>query len=85
MFFLQMESLATGFLASGLKPNDRILICGYNNHLVLIAALAASRAGLVFSLASPNFTHSEQLKHLIVTVSSFHKVVTLNIIKCIAI
>jgi hypothetical protein len=62
-----MESLATGFLSSGLQPNDRILICGYNSHSVLIAALAASRAGLVFSLASPNFTDSEQLKHLIIT------------------
>ncbi|KAI6182755.1 AMP-binding domain-containing protein [Aphelenchoides bicaudatus] len=63
----EMESLATGFLSSGLQPNDRVLICGYNSHLVLISALAASRAGLIFSLASPNFTHAQQLKHLIVS------------------
>jgi acyl-coenzyme A synthetase/AMP-(fatty) acid ligase len=64
-----METLATGFLSSGLQPNDRILICGYNSHSVLISALAASRAGLIFSLAGPNFTHPQQLKHLIVSVN----------------
>ncbi|KAI6178607.1 AMP-binding domain-containing protein [Aphelenchoides besseyi] len=60
----EMESLAAGFLAVGLQPNDRLLIAGYNNHSVLIAVLAASRAGIVFSLVSPNFSSSDELKHL---------------------
>jgi acyl-CoA synthetase (AMP-forming)/AMP-acid ligase II len=60
-----MEQLAAGLLSIGLQHSDRILICGHNHSQLLIAALASARAGLVFSLASPNFTHSDQLKHLL--------------------
>lgn len=66
-----MESMAAGLLSTGLKFNDRILIAGYNHSQVIITALAASRAGFVFSLASPNFSNSEQLKELLVLASLF--------------
>lgn len=61
----EMEQLAAGLLASGLKPADRLLICGFNHSQLVVAALAACRAGLVFSLASPNFSQPEQLKHML--------------------
>lgn len=64
-----MESMAAGLLSTGLKSGDRILIAGYNHSQVIISALAASRAGLVFSLASPNFSNAEQLNHLLVLAS----------------
>ncbi|KAI6241404.1 AMP-binding domain-containing protein [Aphelenchoides fujianensis] len=58
----EMEALAAGFLAVGFVPNDRILIAGYNHHSVLIAVLAAARAGICFSLVGPNMSSSE-LEH----------------------
>uniref|UniRef100_A0A915DEV5 AMP-dependent synthetase/ligase domain-containing protein n=1 Tax=Ditylenchus dipsaci TaxID=166011 RepID=A0A915DEV5_9BILA len=61
----EMEQLAAGLLSSGLQQADRILICGHNHSQVLLAALGAARAGLVFSLASPSFNYSDQLKHLL--------------------
>lgn len=68
-----MENMASGLLATGLKSSDRVLIAGYNHSQVLISALAASRAGFVFSLASPNFLNAEQLKHLLVLVNIYLK------------
>ncbi|KAI1728905.1 AMP-binding enzyme domain-containing protein [Ditylenchus destructor] len=61
----ETEQLAAGLLSSGLQLNDRILICGYNHSQVLLSALGAARAGLVFSLTSPNFSRPEQLKRLL--------------------
>lgn len=55
----EMETLAAGLLSLGLAPGDRILICGSNHSQVFISAFAASRAGLVFSLANPNFHDSD--------------------------
>ncbi|EPB77810.1 hypothetical protein ANCCEY_03078 [Ancylostoma ceylanicum] len=55
----EMETLAAGLLSTGLAPGDRILICGSNHSQVFLSALAASRAGLVFSLANPNFADAD--------------------------
>ncbi|KAE9554064.1 hypothetical protein FO519_002706 [Halicephalobus sp. NKZ332] len=60
-----MESFAAGLLASGLKPNDRILICGYNHSQLILSTLGSARAGLVFGLANPNFQTPDQLRHLL--------------------
>ncbi|VDN35541.1 unnamed protein product [Cylicostephanus goldi] len=71
-----MEALAAGLLSTGLAPGDRILICGSNHSQVwsmtkifpppllpvFLSALAASRAGLVFSLANPNFADGESFQ-----------------------
>uniref|UniRef100_A0A0R3PHS2 AMP-binding domain-containing protein n=1 Tax=Angiostrongylus costaricensis TaxID=334426 RepID=A0A0R3PHS2_ANGCS len=59
----EMETLAAGFLSIGLVPDDRILICGSNHSQVFLSAFAASRAGLVFSLANPNFHDEEAFCH----------------------
>ncbi|CAD5207091.1 unnamed protein product [Bursaphelenchus okinawaensis] len=68
MIKMEMEYLATGFVATGLKNMDRILICGHNHSQVLLSALAASRAGLVFSLVGANsIAKPEQLEHLLRT------------------
>ncbi|TKR92703.1 hypothetical protein L596_007304 [Steinernema carpocapsae] len=61
----EMESLAAGLLSTNIASGDRILICGYNHSQLMIAALAAARAGLVFCLASPNFPHAEALERLL--------------------
>ncbi|KRZ86603.1 Acyl-CoA synthetase family member 2, mitochondrial, partial [Trichinella sp. T8] len=45
--------LAKGFLSVGLKPSDRILLVGFNCSDLAVSVFAASRAGLVFTLASP--------------------------------
>ncbi|KRZ06867.1 Acyl-CoA synthetase family member 2, mitochondrial, partial [Trichinella zimbabwensis] len=45
--------LASGFLGVGLKPSDRILLVGFNCSDLAVSVFAASRAGLVFTLASP--------------------------------
>ncbi|KAK6727598.1 hypothetical protein RB195_005345 [Necator americanus] len=55
----EMETLAAGLLSIGLAPGDRILICGSNHSQVFLSALAASRAGLVFSLVNPNFADAD--------------------------
>ncbi|KAK0423761.1 hypothetical protein QR680_008315 [Steinernema hermaphroditum] len=60
----EMEALAAGLLST-LQPGDRVLICGYNHSNLMVAALAAIRAGLVFCLASPNFTKADQLERLL--------------------
>uniref|UniRef100_A0A7E4W0G1 AMP-binding domain-containing protein n=1 Tax=Panagrellus redivivus TaxID=6233 RepID=A0A7E4W0G1_PANRE len=60
-----MESFAAGLLATGLQAGDRILIAGYNVSQVVVTALGAARAGLVFGLANPNFSSSDQLQHLL--------------------
>uniref|UniRef100_A0A1I7T0W2 AMP-binding domain-containing protein n=1 Tax=Caenorhabditis tropicalis TaxID=1561998 RepID=A0A1I7T0W2_9PELO len=57
-----MESLAAGFLSIGLKQGDRVLVAGSNHSQVMLCALACSRAGLVFSLANPNYSSSYSLK-----------------------
>lgn len=58
----EMESLAAGFLSIGLKQGDRVLVAGSNHSQVMLCALACSRAGLVFSLANPNYSNSYSLK-----------------------
>ncbi|PIC55425.1 hypothetical protein B9Z55_000705 [Caenorhabditis nigoni] len=58
----EMESLAAGFLSIGLKQGDRVLVAGSNHSQVMLCALACSRAGLVFSLANPNYSNSFSLK-----------------------
>ncbi|KAE9413319.1 hypothetical protein Angca_007050 [Angiostrongylus cantonensis] len=70
----EMETLAAGFLSIGLVPGDRILICGSNHSQVLLSAFAASRAGLVFSLANPNF-HDEEAFHHALKLGSFRALV----------
>ncbi|CAI2322628.1 unnamed protein product [Caenorhabditis sp. 36 PRJEB53466] len=61
----EMESLASGLLSIGLKQGDRVLVAGSNHSQVMICALACSRAGLVFSLANPNYSNSCSLKRAI--------------------
>uniref|UniRef100_A0A8R1IJ18 DRBM domain-containing protein n=1 Tax=Caenorhabditis japonica TaxID=281687 RepID=A0A8R1IJ18_CAEJA len=58
----EMESLAAGLLSIGLKQGDRVLVAGSNHSQVMISALACSRAGLIFSLANPNYPSSAALK-----------------------
>ncbi|VDL74373.1 unnamed protein product [Nippostrongylus brasiliensis] len=65
----EMETLAAGFLSLGLAPGDRILICGSNHSQVLLSAIAASRAGLVFSLANPNFQDADSFFRALKLVS----------------
>lgn len=60
-----MEAFAAGLLSIGLKQNDRVLVCGYNLSQVIITTLGIARAGLIFALANPNFTNSDQLRHLL--------------------
>uniref|UniRef100_A0A183BUC6 AMP-binding domain-containing protein n=1 Tax=Globodera pallida TaxID=36090 RepID=A0A183BUC6_GLOPA len=60
-----MEKFAAGLLYTGLQAGDRILICGNNHSQLIIATLGAARAGMVFSLASPNFSQASQLGHLL--------------------
>ncbi|KAL3098870.1 hypothetical protein niasHT_024625 [Heterodera trifolii] len=60
-----MEKFAAGVLNCGLQTGDRILICGNNHSQLIIATLGSARAGMVFSLASPNFSHPSQLGHLL--------------------
>ncbi|VDK87254.1 unnamed protein product, partial [Litomosoides sigmodontis] len=62
----EMDTLAAGLLSVGLKPQDRILICGSNTAHFFICPLACARADLVFSLMSPNFANAEQLKYALV-------------------
>ena len=69
-----MESFAAGLLSSGLKPNDKILICGYNHSQLIVSALGAARAGLIFGLANPNFQIPDQLRHLLF-VGDFNAVI----------
>uniref|UniRef100_A0A914C6Y4 AMP-dependent synthetase/ligase domain-containing protein n=1 Tax=Acrobeloides nanus TaxID=290746 RepID=A0A914C6Y4_9BILA len=61
----EIEQLAAGLISTGLQLNDRVLICGYNHSHVLISTLAVARAGMVFSLANPNFNRADQLRHLL--------------------
>uniref|UniRef100_A0AC34QVD6 AMP-dependent synthetase/ligase domain-containing protein n=1 Tax=Panagrolaimus sp. JU765 TaxID=591449 RepID=A0AC34QVD6_9BILA len=61
-----VEGIAAGLVASGLKSQDRVLIAGQNHSQLIIATLAVSRAGLIFALANPSFRSSEQLRHLLV-------------------
>lgn len=65
---LQMDTLAAGLLSVGLKPHDRILICGSNTAHFFICPLACARANLIFSLMSPNFANAEQLKYALIKV-----------------
>ncbi|EJD73972.1 hypothetical protein LOAG_18647 [Loa loa] len=58
-----MDTLAAGLLSVGLRPQDRILICGSNTAHFFICPLACTRADLIFSLMSPNFANAEQLKY----------------------
>uniref|UniRef100_A0A1I7VCT7 AMP-binding domain-containing protein n=1 Tax=Loa loa TaxID=7209 RepID=A0A1I7VCT7_LOALO len=59
----EMDTLAAGLLSVGLRPQDRILICGSNTAHFFICPLACTRADLIFSLMSPNFANAEQLKY----------------------
>ncbi|CAJ0585277.1 unnamed protein product, partial [Mesorhabditis spiculigera] len=61
----EMETIAAGFLACGLKPGDRILIAGSNYSQVFLCALGASRAGLIFTLANPGFPNSEVFANIL--------------------
>ncbi|CAI4222435.1 unnamed protein product [Auanema sp. JU1783] len=70
----EMDSIAAGMLATGLVPGDRILICGSNHSQVMLSTLAASRAGLVFSMANPNFPNAESF-HRALSVGEFRAVV----------
>lgn len=63
-----MDTLAAGLLSVGLRPQDRILICGSNTAHFFICPLACARADLIFSLMSPNFANAEQLKYALVKV-----------------
>lgn len=69
-----MEFLATGLLSTGLQQMDRVLICGYNHSQVMLSALGAVRAGLVFSLVGSNFNSPQQLQHLLSEVSLFQDI-----------
>ncbi|VBB31787.1 unnamed protein product [Acanthocheilonema viteae] len=62
----EMDTLAAGLLSTGLRPQDRILICGSNTAHFFICPLACARADLIFSLMSPNFANAEQLKDALV-------------------
>uniref|UniRef100_A0A158Q6V2 AMP-binding domain-containing protein n=1 Tax=Elaeophora elaphi TaxID=1147741 RepID=A0A158Q6V2_9BILA len=62
----EMDTLAAGLLSIGLRPQDRILICGSNTAHFFICPLACARADLIFSLMSPNFANAEQLKYALV-------------------
>ncbi|OZC07812.1 AMP-binding enzyme [Onchocerca flexuosa] len=59
----EMDTLAAGLLSTGLRPQDRVLICGSNTAHFFICPLACARADLIFSLMSPNFANAEQLKY----------------------
>uniref|UniRef100_A0A915Q2V6 AMP-dependent synthetase/ligase domain-containing protein n=1 Tax=Setaria digitata TaxID=48799 RepID=A0A915Q2V6_9BILA len=59
----EMDTLAAGLLSVGLKPGDRVLICGSNTAHFFICSLACARADLIFSLMSPNFGNAGQLKY----------------------
>ncbi|KAF7632256.1 hypothetical protein Mgra_00008324 [Meloidogyne graminicola] len=59
----EVEKFAAGLLSAGLKMDDRILICGNNHSQLVVAVLGAARAGMVFSIASPNFASTEQIRH----------------------
>uniref|UniRef100_A0A914KL57 AMP-dependent synthetase/ligase domain-containing protein n=1 Tax=Meloidogyne incognita TaxID=6306 RepID=A0A914KL57_MELIC len=63
----EVEKFAAGLLSAGLKTDDRILICGNNHSQLVISVLGAARAGIVFSIASPNFANADQLKHFLGT------------------
>uniref|UniRef100_A0A914L7C7 AMP-dependent synthetase/ligase domain-containing protein n=1 Tax=Meloidogyne incognita TaxID=6306 RepID=A0A914L7C7_MELIC len=63
----EVEKFAAGLLSAGLKTDDRILICGNNHSQLVISVLGAARAGIVFSIASPNFANTDQLKHFLGT------------------
>lgn len=67
-FLLQMDALAAGLLSTGLRPQDRVLICGSNTAHFFICSLACARADLIFSLMSPNFANAEQLKYALTKV-----------------
>ncbi|KJH44470.1 AMP-binding enzyme [Dictyocaulus viviparus] len=73
-FTSEMEILAAGLLSIGLAPGDRILICGSNHSQVMLSAFAASRAGLVFSLANPNF-HEEEALHRALKLGNFRAII----------
>ncbi|KAJ1348531.1 hypothetical protein KIN20_003853 [Parelaphostrongylus tenuis] len=53
---------------------ETILICGSNHSQVLLSAFAASRAGLVFSLANPNF-HNEDAFYHALNLGNFRAVI----------
>uniref|UniRef100_A0AAF5Q4V4 AMP-dependent synthetase/ligase domain-containing protein n=3 Tax=Wuchereria bancrofti TaxID=6293 RepID=A0AAF5Q4V4_WUCBA len=59
----EMDTLAAGLLSIGLRPQDRVLICGSNTAHFFICPLACARADLIFSLMNPNFANAEQLKY----------------------
>ncbi|PAV58632.1 hypothetical protein WR25_06149 [Diploscapter pachys] len=77
----EMEVLAAGLLSTGLKPNDRILVCGSNHSHVMICALAAARAGLVFSLVNPNFASAESLNRALY-LGEFRAVICFKALAC---
>ncbi|VDN41783.1 unnamed protein product [Gongylonema pulchrum] len=59
----EMDALAAGLLSTGLRPQDRVLICGSNTAHFFICSLACARADLIFSLMSPNFADAKQLQY----------------------
>ncbi|EJW82523.1 hypothetical protein WUBG_06568 [Wuchereria bancrofti] len=66
--FADMDTLAAGLLSIGLRPQDRVLICGSNTAHFFICPLACARADLIFSLMNPNFANAEQLKYALLKV-----------------
>ncbi|VDN05381.1 unnamed protein product [Thelazia callipaeda] len=62
----EMETLAAGLLSTGLRSQDRVLICGSNTAHFFISTLACARADLIFSLLNPNLANAEQLKYALI-------------------
>jgi acyl-coenzyme A synthetase/AMP-(fatty) acid ligase len=53
---LRVDQLASGMIALGVRPGDRVLIVSENRIELPLLSLAASRAGAVFSVLSPQVT-----------------------------
>ena len=53
---LLVDQLASGMISLGVRPGDRVLIVSENRMELPLLSLAASRAGAVFSVLSPQIT-----------------------------
>ncbi|WP_188987708.1 class I adenylate-forming enzyme family protein [Saccharopolyspora thermophila] len=55
---------ASWLRANGVRPGDRVLLCGHNTSALVLAYVAVLRAGAVAVLANPAYT-ADELAHLV--------------------